>query len=103
MPRRAATFLPRRGGDSSSQSGGRMATVQDILATKGSQVQAIGPDATVYEAAVRMNEVRIGSLAVLHEGRLRGIITERDILMRIVAERRDPAQTRVGEIMTGEV
>ncbi len=80
-----------------------MATVRDILAVKGPQVETIHPEATVYEAAVRMNEKKIGSLAVLCEGRLCGIITERDILMRIVAERRDPAQTRVGEVMTGEL
>jgi CBS domain-containing protein len=80
-----------------------MTTVRDILAIKGPEVQAIHPDATVYEAAVQMNDGRIGSLLVLHDGRLGGIVTERDILRRIVAERRDPAQTRVGEIMTGEV
>jgi len=80
-----------------------MTTVHEILAAKGPEVQSIHPEATVYEAAVRMNEVRIGSLVVLHEGRLSGIITERDILMRVVAERRDPAQTRVSDVMTAEV
>jgi CBS domain-containing protein len=80
-----------------------MATVRDILAVKGPEVQSIHPEATVYEAAVRMNEHKIGSLAVLHEDRLCGIITERDILMRIVAERRDPAEARVSEVMTTEL
>jgi IMP dehydrogenase len=79
------------------------ATVRDILAIKGSEVQAIHPEATVYEAAVRMNERQIGSLAVLHEGRLGGIVTERDILLRVVAERRDPATTRVADVMTSEL
>jgi CBS domain-containing protein len=80
-----------------------MATVREILAHKSSEVSNIGPEATVYEAAVLMNERKIGSLAVLHGGRLCGIITERDILQRVVAERRDPAQTPVGEVMTAEV
>ena len=80
-----------------------MTTVRDILAVKDPEVQSIHPEATAYEAAVRMNDHRIGCLAVLHEGRLSGIISERDILRRVVAERRDPAETRVGEIMTGEV
>ena len=80
-----------------------MTTVREILAIKGTEVQSVHPEATVYEAAVRMNDNRIGCLAVLHEGRLSGIISERDILRRIVAERRDPAETRVGEVMTSEV
>ncbi len=80
-----------------------MATVNDILAVKGSEVASIGPQVTVYEAAVQMNERKIGSLAVLCEGRLCGIITERDILRRIVAERRDAGTVTVGEIMSAEV
>jgi CBS domain-containing protein len=80
-----------------------MATVSDILAVKGSDVRAIGPETTVYEAAVKMNEGKIGSLAVLLDDRLAGIITERDILQRVVAERRDPSTTTVADIMTSEV
>jgi CBS domain-containing protein len=80
-----------------------MATVSDILTVKGPDVASIHPEATVYEAAVRMNERKIGSLAVLHEGRLCGIITERDILQRVVAERRDPGTATVGDVMTAEV
>jgi CBS domain-containing protein len=80
-----------------------MATVRDILTIKGSAVASIGPDASIYEAAVRMNEKKIGSLAVLTDNRMVGILTERDILQRIVAQRRDPAETSVGEVMTTEV
>jgi CBS domain-containing protein len=80
-----------------------MATVSDILRVKGPEVRSIGPEASVYAAAVRMNEGKIGSLVVLQEGRLCGIITERDILQRIVAECRDPGTTSVGEVMTTEV
>ncbi len=80
-----------------------MATVSDILAIKGAEVRAVGPEETVYEAAVKMNENKIGSLAVMQEGRLCGIITERDILQRVVADRRDPATTTVGEVMTTDL
>ncbi len=80
-----------------------MATVSDILAVKGSAVSLIEPEATIYEAAVKMNEGKIGSLAVLRDDRLAGIITERDILQRVVAERRDPSTTTVGDVMTSEV
>jgi len=80
-----------------------MATVKDILATKGTQVLTISPDATVFEAALLMNEHKIGSLLVLEDGRLAGIITERDILQRVVAQRRDPGELPIQDIMTTEL
>ncbi len=80
-----------------------MATVRDILAVKGTAVATISPDASVYEAASRMTEQGIGSLMVMAGGQVIGVITERDILQRIVAERRDPAATHVDEAMTTEV
>jgi CBS domain-containing protein len=80
-----------------------MATVRDILAVKGNHIESIAPTATVFEAAVRMNNHKIGALLVLDEERLVGIVTERDILQRLVAQRRDAAETLVEEIMTTEV
>ena len=80
-----------------------MATLADILAAKGPKVTAIAPGATVLEAAVLMNEHKIGSVVVCEKGRVRGIFTERDILRRVVVPRRDPSQTEVREVMTGEV
>jgi CBS domain-containing protein len=80
-----------------------MPTVRDILQRKGSQVATIHPDATVYDAALTMNEQKIGSLVVVHEGRLVGIFTERDVLQRVVGQRRDAAATLVREVMTPEV
>jgi CBS domain-containing protein len=80
-----------------------MATVRDILAVKGTQVLFIDPGATVLDAAMLMNEHKIGSLGVMEEGYLIGIITERDILQRVVVPRRDPGQTPVREVMTTEV
>jgi CBS domain-containing protein len=80
-----------------------MATIRDLLAVKGSQVFTIGSSATVYDAAVLMNEHKIGSLVVLDEGRVKGIITERDILRKVVGERRDPTRAPVHEVMTTEV
>ena len=80
-----------------------MATVQDILATKGSHVQSIGPQASVLDAALLMNEHKIGCLVVLDGGRVVGMFSERDILRRVVAERRDPATAIVAQVMTTEV
>ena len=80
-----------------------MAQVRNILQKKGSQVWTIGTGATVLQAALLMNEHRIGSLVVIDQGRVVGIFTERDIMQRVVAERRDPATTTVGDAMTAEV
>ena len=80
-----------------------MATAKDILAIKGSRVTAIHPEATVYEAAVRMNEEKIGALVVLDQDQLVGMFTERDILRRVVAQQRDAAHTPVHDVMTTEV
>jgi CBS domain-containing protein len=80
-----------------------MSTVRDILVTKGSHVQSIGPGASVLNAALLMNEHKIGSLIVMDGGRVVGIFSERDILERIVVSRRDSADTTVAEVMTTEV
>jgi CBS domain-containing protein len=58
------------------------------------------PDITVAAAARLMKEHRIGAILVIQDGRLAGIFTERDALFRVIAEGRDPAATRVAEVMT---
>jgi CBS domain-containing protein len=80
-----------------------MATIADILVIKGSSLLSIGPDAMVLDAARMMNERKIGSLLVRDAGRLIGIITERDMLQRVLVPCRDPAITPVGEVMTTEL
>lgn len=80
-----------------------MTKVKDILARKGQAVCTIGPKATALDAAHEMNDRRIGSLVVVEGERLVGIITERDVLQRIVAEERDPGSTLVDVIMTREL
>ncbi len=57
-------------------------------------------DITVAAAARLMKQNRIGALLVVDGGRLAGIFTERDALFRVVAEGRDPAATRISEVMT---
>ena len=80
-----------------------MATVQDILAKKGGNIISVPPQETVLRAAQLMNERAIGGLVVTDGGRLAGIFTERDILRRVVAQRLDPAVTRVADVMTTPV
>ena len=80
-----------------------MTRLRDLLGRKGSHVWTIGPSATVLEAAEAMNAHRIGALVVTDGDRVVGIFTERDVLQRVVAGRRDPESTRVADVMTAEV
>ncbi len=59
------------------------------------------PDALVSEAVAKMTELDYGSVIVVDEqDRVIGMVTERDILKRLVNEGRDPGQTKLSEIMT---
>jgi CBS domain-containing protein len=80
-----------------------VATVQSILAKKGSDIISVAPGETVVKAAQLMNERGIGGLVVTEGKRLAGIFTERDILRRVVAQRRDPTTTKVADVMTTPV
>ena len=80
-----------------------MPTVTAILANKGLQVLTIGPDATVLQAALLMNEHKVGALVVTAGDGIAGMFTERDVLRRVVGEQRDPTATRVADVMTAEV
>ena len=80
-----------------------MPTVGDILARKGSQVFTIGKEATVLQAALLMNDHKIGALVVVDDSQVIGMFTERDVLRRVVGEQRDPTKTLVADVMTTEV
>jgi CBS domain-containing protein len=63
-------------------------------------VTVLPPQATVREAAERMRERDIGPVPVSDGARLLGILTDRDIVVRVVALGKDPATTPVSEVMT---
>ena len=56
--------------------------------------------ATVVEAALMMKQQNIGALLVVDGSRLIGIFTERDALFRVLAQGRDPMNTRLADVMT---
>jgi CBS domain-containing protein len=80
-----------------------MATVRDLLAKKGNRVWTITEDASVLDAARIMNEHKIGALVVTAGTEVVGIFSERDVLRRVVVERRDAVITQVADVMTREV
>jgi CBS domain-containing protein len=66
-------------------------------------VLTIEPSATIREAAQRMREANVGMLPVVEHGRLRGVITDRDIVVRAIARGADSVTTRVEECATMEI
>lgn len=74
--------------------------ISDLI--KDRETFSVEAGQTVLEAARWMAERNVGALPVLEGGRLVGIFSERDIMKRVVAEGRDPARTRVADVMTKE-
>ena len=55
---------------------------------------------TVRDAAQRMRQAKVGAIAVVEREHLAGVFTERDALVRVVAEGRDATRTCLGDVMT---
>lgn len=77
--------------------------IRELLDIKGHNVFSVGPEDPVMDAVTEMDARGVGSLLVVANGLPVGIITERDVLRRVVAVKRDPKATPVGEVMTREV
>ncbi len=80
-----------------------MRTVRQLLGEKTPEVFAVSPDDSVLEAIRLMAEKGIGAVLALQEGRLVGILSERDYARKIVLQGRSSANTPVRDIMTAKV
>lgn len=74
--------------------------VRDVM-TKA--VATIGPDATIKEAAQTMQQHNVGSIPVVDTNGLVGIVTDRDIVIRNIAQGQDPMSTPIKNVMTSQV
>jgi CBS-domain-containing membrane protein len=74
--------------------------VRDVMVT---DVVTIEPSASLESAARAMERANVGVLPVIDEGRVRGVITDRDIVIRAVARGADASATRVEECLTSDV
>ena len=74
--------------------------VCEVMST---DVQCTRPDATLHQAADKMKSLDVGSLPVCHQDKLVGMITDRDIVVRSVAEGHDPETDHVGDVMSSEL
>ena len=71
--------------------------VSEVM-TRGAE--CVSPEATLQEAARKMRDLDVGPLPVCDNDRLAGMLTDRDITVRAVADGRDPKTTRVREAMS---
>lgn len=77
--------------------------ISRLIENKGNRIVSISPDASVLEAAQKMRDEKIGAIMVMEKNALVGIMSERDIMNRVVAEEKDPAATLVQDVMTTRV
>ncbi|MBM4131447.1 CBS domain-containing protein [bacterium] len=81
-----------------------MRTVRELLAEKSQRaLVSVGPDDTVFEAVTRMVRANVGAILILDEGRVRGIMTERDYLRFVTELGRTARDTPVLDLMTRKV
>ncbi|MDX2411474.1 MAG: CBS domain-containing protein [Woeseiaceae bacterium] len=77
-----------------------MKLVKHLLDGKGRDIVSVVPDSTVLEAIILMADKAIGSLMVMVDDELLGIVTERDYARKVIIKGRSSKTTRVSEIMT---
>ncbi len=75
-------------------------TIGSVLRHKGSHVETIAADASVLDAVHRLGEKRIGALLVTEDGRIAGIMSERDVIYCLRSHGPDVLQRPVSQVMT---
>jgi len=81
-----------------------MITARDILKAKGySDIYSVGPEDSVFSALQLMMEKNIGAVMVTENGKLVGVLSERDYARKIVLAGKSSRETKVKEIMTSKV
>jgi CBS domain-containing protein len=75
-------------------------TIAAVLRGKGSVVETIASDATVFEAVRKLGEKRIGALLVTEQGRIAGIMSERDLVYCLRDHGREVLEGPVSRVMT---
>ncbi len=77
-----------------------VAKIRDLMVKEVITLQA---HASVYQAVKLMNENKIGCLVIVRDGETAGILTERDLLERVLEKCKNPKETNVFEVMTSHV
>ena len=80
-----------------------MITVREMIRKKGGEIWSVSPDASVLEALKLMSLRNLGAVLVLADGKLVGILSERDCVRRLELHGRTAHDTKVKDIMTAKV
>lgn len=80
-----------------------MNTVSQLLQGKGSNVWSVTPDSSVFEALKMMADKNVGALLVMNDGKLRGILSERDYARKVILLGKSSHELAVREIMSDKV
>jgi CBS domain-containing protein len=80
-----------------------MGLVMKLQSLMVRNVITMQPDASVYDAVKLMNKNKIGCLVTVYNDKIDGILTERDLLERVLEKCKNPKETMVSEIMTRPV
>jgi CBS domain-containing protein len=75
-------------------------SIREVMTT---EVKACEPTTTVVDAAKVMAQEDVGPVPIVEDGRLVGIVTDRDIVVKVVAQGGDPSTTRVGDIASRDL
>ena len=78
-----------------------MSLVRDIVHHR--ELFSVEEHQTVTEVARKMADLHVGAIMVLGNGDLRGVFSERDLMKRVVLEKRDPDLTAVGDVMSTDL
>lgn len=103
LPAGLAAASAAVGGALFRRSRSRAASERSVRDVMVDDVLTIDAEATLMDAAQLMRDGNVGVLPVVENGRLRGIITDRDLVVRAMAEGAVPAMTRVGECATWDI
>jgi CBS domain-containing protein len=77
--------------------------IRSILRTKGQNLYWLPPEATVYQAVELMSQKSAGALPVMNEGKLAGIVSERDYARKVILKGKSSKDTLVSDIMSTPV
>ena len=78
-------------------------TIDSIMNQKPREVWSVSPDATVYDAIAMMAEKNVGALLVVENGKLAGILSERDYTRKVMLRGKRSRETQVREIMSTQL
>lgn len=80
-----------------------MKTVSQLLQGKGNSVWSVSPESSVFDALKLMDEKNCGALLVMSNGKLRGILSERDYARKVILLGKSSHELSVSEIMSDKV